>query len=182
MGWTFYHVDNVDRLHEVRKMCTWQDENRGAEVLDIALRGCVVYAAVHCWGPDEDYINAVIFLTRNDTKEYHNFGYKPMTENMNPYYYDCPLRILNLLTPTTNPYALEWRKKCREKRKAINAIERLKPGTRIRCKGKVLELCTVPYHCRTRRYWFVVNEETNIPTWTFYRESNIIDLGWEVIA
>jgi hypothetical protein len=36
---------------------------------------------------------------------------KIMGENMGPYYYECPKEILELLTPTTHPWALKWRAK-----------------------------------------------------------------------
>ena len=47
--------------------------------------------------------------------EYYNIGYKDMEESEGPYYYNCPERILKLLTPTSNEYALRWRKKCWER-------------------------------------------------------------------
>ena len=33
---------------------------------------------------------------------------------MGPCYYDCPKSILDLLSPTNNEYANNWRAKCRE--------------------------------------------------------------------
>ena len=57
---------------------------------------------------------------------------------MGPYYYDCPERILDLLTPPTSESASEWRAKCRE------AIERRKARPRI-SKGMTIEF-THPLH------------------------------------
>ena len=45
-----------------------------------------------------------------------NFYYKPLEESMQPYYYDCPKRILDLLTPTHNVNSLKWREDCRNKK------------------------------------------------------------------
>jgi hypothetical protein len=41
------------------------------------------------------------------------FGYKNMSETMGPCEAECPARILDLLTPTTNEHALAWRARCR---------------------------------------------------------------------
>lgn len=53
---------------------------------------------------------------------YYNFGYKEMSEDMGPYIYRCPERILRQLSPTSHPWALEWRQGCWaniEKRKRV---------------------------------------------------------------
>jgi len=38
--------------------------------------------------------------------------YKEMSEDTHPYFYRCPARILELLTPTDNEDALAWRHRC----------------------------------------------------------------------
>ena len=43
---------------------------------------------------------------------------KEMDEYMCPYYYDMPVSYLKLLSPTTDKYSLEWRKKVQETAKA----------------------------------------------------------------
>lgn len=40
-------------------------------------------------------------------------GYKLMDESMGPYANDCPVEILDLLTPTKSEYANKWRARCR---------------------------------------------------------------------
>jgi hypothetical protein len=42
-------------------------------------------------------------------------GYKLMSEAEGPYYYGAPAAILDKLTPTDEPSALNWRNKCRWK-------------------------------------------------------------------
>ncbi|WP_395680969.1 hypothetical protein [Inquilinus sp.] len=42
------------------------------------------------------------------------FGYKDQTECMGPYQVECPIDILDLLTPTASEWANAWRAKCRE--------------------------------------------------------------------
>ena len=49
-------------------------------------------------------------------------GYKLMDESMNPYYYDCPAKILDMLTPAPEAWppqlaewSATWRARCRER-------------------------------------------------------------------
>jgi hypothetical protein len=92
------------------------------------------YAAVR--KPETGEIFAFVALLEWRMGDRHNFGYKPMDETMGPYAYNCPARILDLLTPTDNLTANEWRSRCCEviTRKAEHAAMRRKiwPGCRVR--------------------------------------------------
>ena len=46
-------------------------------------------------------------------REGYVFGYKDMSESMGPLEDGCPAAILDLLTSTDAPHALEWRARCR---------------------------------------------------------------------
>lgn len=46
-------------------------------------------------------------------REGYVFGYKDMDETMGPCECECPAAILDLLTPTDNGHANEWRARCR---------------------------------------------------------------------
>ena len=59
---------------------------------------------------------------------------KTMDETMGPFYYDCPKRILKMLSPTDNEAALEWRRKCAESGKKPG-VTKLPVGTRLRLKN-----------------------------------------------
>ena len=48
---------------------------------------------------------------------------------MGPYYYDCPKGILDLLTPTDNECANDWRRKCREKKEKKSSLCRIPTKT-----------------------------------------------------
>lgn len=122
MGWTFYNSyeyknGKIDRKAECDKLYTWEDEKRKGRVLKSTMRGSVYYAAYEYTNKIENTkeVIGVVTLTSSDVRNDCNFGYKDMSENCGPGYYDCPLSILKLLTPTDNEYALEWRKKCYEK-------------------------------------------------------------------
>lgn len=107
MGWTYYQATyykkdgKIDRLAECRakfgKQPSWAD----------SMVDNVYYAAMKSTKTGD--IWALIVLTDTDGNE---FGYKDMDETCDPYYYDCPIGILKLLSPTENEYAKEWRKNC----------------------------------------------------------------------
>lgn len=123
MGWTGIHADfykngKVDRKAEMDHRWTQKESEDYPQlrVLKSSMVGSVYYAAVELSrnGKMEE-VFGVTGLTSVDNNDYHNFSYKDIDETMGPFYYDCPVGILNLLTETDNEYALEWRKKCRER-------------------------------------------------------------------
>jgi len=75
---------------------------------------------------------AIICLVRWAPKARNgeNFGYKDLSENMGPCECRCPASVLDLLGPTENAYALEWRQACRT-RLALLARRKPKPGDTI---------------------------------------------------
>lgn len=107
---------------------------RGLTVLASSCLGNrVYYAAVQAWRDGvAGAVFAVVCLVRWNprAKDGMTFGYKDMDESMGPCEAECPARILDLLTPTTRPYAIEWRARCRAnlERKA----RPLRGGERIR--------------------------------------------------
>lgn len=70
---------------------------------DSAMVKGVYYAAISS-SDDPARLSAVICLTKWNPRaaDHMVFGYKDMSETMGPYNYDCPARILDLLTPTDN--------------------------------------------------------------------------------
>lgn len=90
---------------------------RGLRVLASACPGNRVYYAaaqiLEDGKPGE--VVAVVCLVRWNprAKDGYVFGYKDMDETMGPCEADCPQRILDMLTPTDNVHALEWRERCR---------------------------------------------------------------------
>jgi hypothetical protein len=77
----------------------------------------------------------VVFLTSTDVKDYYNFAYKDMDESCGPGACNCPKGILDLLSPTDNEYANEWRNACYEniaKKKSKNGLNKLPVGTIIK--------------------------------------------------
>lgn len=120
MGWTERQAKNfkngiVDRKAELIDEFTCHGETYNYEVLKCSMKGTVGYMAVKYTDkkdPSKDCIFGLVCLT--SVRDKYWFGYKDMSEDMLPYYFDCPKTILNLLTPTENENALKWRGKCRE--------------------------------------------------------------------
>lgn len=138
MGWTsynanFYKKGKVDRKAEIDNL--WNnDSSKKFKVLKSAMVGSTYYGAIQV----EDRVFATIFLTSVDMSSYYNFSYKDMEETCGPFYYDCPISILKLLTDTDNELANQWRQKCWEKheakkteRKNPNSLKNLLLGTKI---------------------------------------------------
>ena len=163
-----------------------EDENKNCEnadyrweVIDSAICGTTVYLATRRTNKatGEFTVWAEVNLTRWDPQGY--FMVKSMSEDMGPYYYDCPKHILDKLTAPYNDAAREWREKCaakREKRR-ISEVRKLPIGTKIRLthywkEGEyIITICTL----RGRRSYI---------DWThrirFYPD-RIEGYGWEVV-
>lgn len=107
MGWTgqvatCYKNGKIDKKAECDKIF----EN----VVKSSIRGNVYYAAIK----HKDVIYGMVCLCSVQKEWIH---IKEISEDMGPFYYDCPIGILKLLSKTDNGNALEWRQKCMEKRK-----------------------------------------------------------------
>jgi hypothetical protein len=112
MGWLFSTNFNPDRRAELDKQLNRRTENSEYRVLKSAMVGATYYAAVEVTRGDTREVIAVVILT--EASRDGGWGYKDMDETMGPYEARCPAGILNLLTPTDNKTALEWRQRCRD--------------------------------------------------------------------
>ncbi|MGB5083320.1 MAG: hypothetical protein WBO09_01670 [Methylocystis silviterrae] len=97
---------------------TYERPNVTSKVIKSALiRMRVYYAAVEHIYKDigqRDVWGLVCLVHYNPRdREGYIFGYKDMEESMGPCECECPSSILDLLTPTDNEYAQEWRARCR---------------------------------------------------------------------
>ena len=182
MGWTscmhscYWKYDKkgnrtVDRKAELDALFTWERkepvESYGHvypamkdTVLKSSMVGSVYYAAVKREQPGkEPKVWAAICLTHGRGRDGSVWGYKDMCESMEPYYYDCPVGILALLTPTDNADANKWREECRKKiaRKAEERKNGPKPiyapsGVEVKVEGKSWVITSKAYleHCHYR--------------------------------
>lgn len=137
MGWTYTHKQ---RGQSVKDFFRQEFNHEYGEVIDVAQKGYTeAYVAYRIPAHNKfgfhypERVIAIMCCIRY-TRDYYNFGYKDMDETMHPYYYNCPERILKLLTPTDNTSAWEWRQTCWEKINKRKARPKLKVGDKIKFK------------------------------------------------
>lgn len=178
MGWTSYsatHYKNgkIDRKAECDAL--FNDDMvldhkviGKFEVLKSSMVGSTYYAAVKRTRfatetePEKSCVFAAVCLTSTNSKDYYNFAYKDMDETCGPYNYDCPKGILDLLTPTDNEFAKNWREKCYENLKNKqdkNSLSKLPIGSVIKYKrhdGKEITLFKhEPAYQFKRPFWML---------------------------
>lgn len=145
MGWTSYAATNykyvngrkvIDRKAEMDELFKEEsNEKYHWKTLKSTMVGSTYYAAIErteLENPENRIVYAAICLTSTDMKSYCDFSYKDMTEFSGPFKYDCPKAILDLLTPTDNECALNWRQKCRENLDNKKKLSKLPIGTVIK--------------------------------------------------
>lgn len=155
----------VDRQKELDRQYTWDAKYSDGKVyktyrmLKSAMVGSVYYGAIEVRdvATGSAKVCGVITLTCGKCKyDGTLWGHKDMDETMEPYYYDCPAKILALLTPTDDDRANAWRNKCRERlrkkaeeRKNGPAPLYAPTGVRIWVEGKSWILSSPEYMSRT---------------------------------
>lgn len=107
MGWTFHNsiFSAKEMKEEIRR-------ELGNDLIDCGGSGNEFYCLVRHPSTGKSYI--VLFLLGCHNKRW---GYKDMDETMHPYYYKCPLRILNKADEPISEQAREWRNKARARSK-----------------------------------------------------------------
>ena len=184
MGWTGTFVQCIGNSPNAKERKAELDRliNHGdmQEVKKSAMVGTTYYAAVRIKETNDIY--GLVILTQGQQKgdTYGcNFYYKDMTETCLPGYYDCPKGILDLLSPTKNEYALEWRAKCREqleKKKNGNSISKLPIGTKVvwtRWDGTELTLIKREPYAQFKTWWWQIEGERKYVQKNLVTEENI---------
>jgi len=118
MGWTFSHMEKGQVGEHFRKALTWETDTSSNVLIKGGLKAFkAYYGAIETTikATGEKRIWAYVGAVKWAPHDYNNFGLKDMDETCGPYYFDCPKSILNLLTPTDNEHAKDWRKTCWEK-------------------------------------------------------------------
>lgn len=153
MGWTSFQIHKTTKTIDVlRKELEQDDQGKTRarfKLLDGVMRGSTFYGVMEwtTWdtstpdGSARERVQTfgVVCLTeRKNTyprSQYVDFYYKDMDEAMEPFYYDCPIRLLDLLdklAPATEPAsgAYKWRAKCREHAAKQNESRRARAAAR----------------------------------------------------
>lgn len=189
MGWTWtmsiYHTlsGKVDRKAECDAIYSRETARRRDTVLKSAMRGSVYYAAVETENLEtgERHVWAGVCLTSTRRDGSFDFGYKDMDETCSPFDCDCPKGILDLLTPTDYPYALEWRENCRKRlaeKRQKSSLSALPVGSVIEfqlgARSLRLRKCAPAYQFK-RTWWMVDGGST-------YFKRNHIPADFTVIS
>lgn len=136
MGWTYtYKPKNVSVRQFFEERFNYnEDDGKYGKIIDCAVvnlrTAYIAYEIGDALGKRE--VIAIVCALDYKPNDYYNFGYKDMDESMGPYYYDCPERILKLLTPTEHEWAKEWREKCWKRIQRKKARPKLKKGMVIK--------------------------------------------------
>ena len=189
MGWTSYHANyykngKVDKKKECDSYFI-EGLNKGFyKINKSSMVGNIYYAAITAlkkYDKDKNIVDipeleqktfAVVFVTSVRNKDYYNFAYKNMDETEGPYYYDCPKKVLDALSPIDDAYANLWREKCRlniktkkEQKQNPNSLKNLPEGTIIEVilpcdttlfkKGNVIKM--VKTKISNKIYWIANN-------------------------
>ena len=132
MGWHYERKpDGLSLSEDLAAKFSFETETQSSVVLDCALAKLrVAYMAVRTTIKNTGNTRVHGLICRVDYRpdEYFSLGLKDMDESEHPYYYDCPARILDLLSPTDDPNALRWRESCRREIAERKAAAPLKSG------------------------------------------------------
>jgi NDP-sugar pyrophosphorylase family protein len=107
--------------------------------LEMFYKAPAIYAAIEktCKETGQSEVFAeVIKISRHNGM----ICYKPMSESMFPYYFDCPAKILDMLTPTDNEESNKWREGCRENLKKARERKNIAPGYKLRYGDKTYKV------------------------------------------
>ena len=113
MGWMFQRDPVEDPVAHMVSKFTYDGGKYTQEPLDGARAGNTVYLAIKATDKKtgRSFVFAAVILISNTKKD--GFGYKDQTETMGPHQYDCPERIMRLLSPVGDlpyaSYAADWR-------------------------------------------------------------------------
>lgn len=160
MGWTEY-MDNpeLSRVEMIRRelsQAPTADNPRAWGFEYMTERGSTVYAVGWSDAPDRPryYFGLVCLTSRRNGL----FAYKDMTEDMGPYKYDAPARMLDMLDKLApNPpgqYAAGWRQACRDRIAAKKARTVWQAGDRVQY-GR--EAYTLKRPAGPRKGWIVTH-------------------------
>ena len=135
MGWSFSCNPNHGRKEEIARITSPGHFAPGYTPLERRVVGNRVWTLLEHEG--RRFI--ALDLIKSDGRGY-GYGHKGMSEDMGPYYYDCPLSLLDRCTETTSQYANEWRKKVREYHASKKARPAYETGMRVVYSGSEYRL------------------------------------------
>ena len=133
MGWTSLHKDygmTVDEFFEKEFESTdFKFASKGALV-----NMSEYYRAVYI--PSKKQYFALVCRVHFERDNYYNFSYKDMDESVNPYYYNCPARIMKIVEQSEpcNDWSKKWRETVHKVLSRKEMVKSLAMGTVIKFK------------------------------------------------
>ena len=108
MGWTgIYGQAPFGSKEDKQAFIQAHALGKNLQIIDFSAKGNVCYAAVEHKESSEVFGMVVLLSYRNNERLF-----KEMDESEGPFYYDCPKRIIQKLSPTRHESALKWRATC----------------------------------------------------------------------
>ncbi len=131
MGWT-YTAKPFDVSKWLSDTLTWDSPTHVNKAIATAIVARTeAYAAVERIDKQtgERMVWAAAFMIRfvPRARDGYTFGYKDMDETCGPNIHRCTIKILDLLKPTGNEYANQWRRNCRSYHARRQAANRKAP-------------------------------------------------------
>lgn len=132
---------------------------------------------------DEQVTFAAITLTWADNKK-HLFAYKGMDESFGPSDIRCPESILDLLSPTDDKFAQEWRINCRRYNKQKKELSNLPIGSRIRVTLNNNEMILVKSapHYQFKTWFWEIETINGVKVSYQYVKKSQIPLKYEIVS
>lgn len=114
MGWLFCSPSKQDMVRKLKTDGYLFDPEK-ATILKTATVGNALWMAVKRRDTGEVFISLSLLSQHNK-----QWGHKDLDESVHPYYYDCPLSLLELATEPVDEQAAEWRERVRERAIRVN--------------------------------------------------------------
>ena len=190
MGWTYTNKRSYETVDEF-----FERELLGGNLKPVG-KGALVhfheyYRAVLNEKTNEVFCLVCLVDCKGD-KDF-NFGFKDMDDTCGPTVYNCPKRILDVLSKTNNEWSNAWREKCRQRLDKRSSSNKIKDGAIIRfnrtieftngAKADTFVLCSDKGYGRRRaRKYFAIYENgiqhgryriTNWKDWEFDVVGNV---------
>lgn len=103
---------------------------RHGKILKAVIHLTHAYCAYEVMTPDSRIVFGLVVLIKRYPSDKYNICLKEVEDNMGPNERDCPVEILDMLTPTESEYALRWRADCRARAELRKRL-RITAGTRL---------------------------------------------------
>lgn len=150
MGWTFF----AETMTKAEFLARIRRDLRPLQILQEKATADAVYFLLK---PEGKPSFIAVFLTE---KHDGQWGYKDMTEHSHPYFYDCPLSMLDAADPPEGDSAKAWRETVRAraalKAEKLAAAAALAPGQKVRVYGRIYSIL---HPGKTKAHWIVQGED-----------------------